>query len=280
MIHRRRTRFVLLGLAALSLTTVALGQTKGVLRHPDVIRMSVSGTSFYWTFTANQSGSYDAALSNAAANHVTVATGAMTLDSFNPDSAVLRIVAGGHTATAKGKVSGNNALSGDWSNDLGQTGTFTATWDAPAAEASFSHRQQSSVALTECEGANNCATPAAIELVRRYATRSITSRCRSNNDVNAVSLLPAKSTKASSVSSRIPSIARFRVEPRKIRPRRAYFSQPDQECRACVRLGLLLENGGPCRRPQRQIVTSEFAMALIIWPKLAAFYAFYSEREP
>lgn len=82
----------------------------------------------------------------------------MTLNSFTPDSAVIRIVAAGHTAIARGKTSGNNALSGDWSNDAGQTGTFTATWDTPAAEASSSHKQQSPVVMTECEGVNNCAT--------------------------------------------------------------------------------------------------------------------------
>lgn len=57
MTHRRRGQVAWLSLAAaLSLATFAFGQTKGALRHPDVIRMTVSGTSFYWTFTANQNG--------------------------------------------------------------------------------------------------------------------------------------------------------------------------------------------------------------------------------
>ncbi len=159
MSHPRRVRLVALSVAtALSFTTFAFGQTKEGLHHPEVMRMTVSGGPFYWTFTANQNGTYAAVLSNAAANNVTVATGTMTLDKFTADSAAMRIMVGGHIANATGTISGNNLLSGSWRNDAGQSGTFTATWDGAVADASHAAPgQESMVVMTECEGVNNCA---------------------------------------------------------------------------------------------------------------------------
>ena len=116
--------------------------------------MALSGMPFYWVFIANKSGNYDAVLSNAAADNTVVTTGTMTLERFTPDSAVIRVVAAGLTASAHGKEA-SNVISGEWSNNAGQKGNFTATWNAPA---DTSQGQESKLMMTKCEGVNNCAT--------------------------------------------------------------------------------------------------------------------------